>query len=158
MESTSSVATNPSDRELVLTRVFDAPRSLVYQVWTQPEHLANWLGPQGFTSKVLKSELKVGGAYRYYMRDPQGGDHWQQGVFREIVKPEKLVFTYEWANEHGEATRPQTLVTITLEELDDKTRLTLRQGVFESVTARDDHQGGWISSFEHLADYLATAR
>jgi uncharacterized protein YndB with AHSA1/START domain len=151
---TSTSATETSERELVISRVFDAPRSLVYKAWTEPEHMINWLGPQGFTSKILKSELRVGGAYRFYMRDPQGGDHWQQGVFREIVEPEKLVFTYEWANERGEATRPQTVVTILLEEMGGKTRMTLRQGLFESVSARDDHQGGWNSSLERLAKYL----
>jgi len=158
METTSNVDPNPSERELVITRVFDAPRALVYRAWTEPEHMVHWLGPQGFTSKILKSELRVGGAYRFYMRDPQGGDHWQQGVFREIVEPEKLVFTYEWANEQGQATRPQTLVTISLEDLGGQTRMTLRQGVFESVTARDDHEGGWTSSFSRLADYLKVAR
>lgn len=157
MKTTISDATNTSERELVITRIFDAPRSLVYKAWTEPEHMVQWLGPQGFTSKILKSELRVGGTYRFYMRDPQGGDHWQQGVFREIIAPEKLVFTYEWANEQGQATRPQTVVTILLEEMAGKTRLTLRQGIFESVSARDDHQGGWNSSFERLADYLKVA-
>jgi uncharacterized protein YndB with AHSA1/START domain len=155
---TSTSATETSERELVISRVFDAPRSLVYKAWTEPQHMINWLGPQGFTSKILKSELRVGGAYRFYMRDPQGGDHWQQGVFREIVEPEKLVFTYEWANEQGQATRPQTLVTILLDEIGGKTRMTLRQGLFESVSARDDHQGGWNSSFERLAKYLVNAQ
>ena len=157
METTSSVATETSERELVITRTFEAPRSLVYKAWTEPEHMVNWLGPQGFTSKILKSELRVGGAYRFHMRDAQGGDHWQQGVFREIVEPEKLVFTYEWANAQGEATRPQTMVTIILEDLGGKTRMTLRQGIFESVTARDDHRGGWSSSFERLAEYVKAA-
>jgi uncharacterized protein YndB with AHSA1/START domain len=158
METTSHIDQDAADRELVITRVFDAPRSLVYKAWTEPEHMIHWLGPEGFSSKILKSELKVGGTYRFHMRDPQGGDHWQQGIFREIVPPQKLVFTYEWADAHGRATRPQTIVTITLDELDGKTRMTLRQGRFESVTARDDHQGGWASSFNRLAGYLKVAR
>jgi len=158
METSSSVATNPSERELVLTRVFEAPRTLVFQAWTDPEHMVQWLGPVGFTSKVLKSELKVGGAYRYYMRDPQGGDHWQQGVYHEVTPPERFVCTYVWADAEGNPTRPETLLTVTFEELGGKTKVILRQGVFESVTARDDHQGGWSSSFEHLAGYLALVR
>lgn len=159
MESSiTTSATATSDRELVITRIFDAPRSLVFRAWTDPEHMVQWLGPQGFSSKILKSELRVGGAYRFHMRDPQGGDHWQQGVFREIVEPEKLVFSYEWANAQGQATRPQTVVTILLEEMGGKTRLTLRQGLFESVTACDDHRGGWNSSFERLAEHLNAAR
>jgi uncharacterized protein YndB with AHSA1/START domain len=156
--STSAAASNVAERELVITRVFDAPRSLVFKAWTDPEHHVKWMGPEGFTGKVLRSELRPGGAYRFYMRDPKGGDHWQQGIFREVVEPERLVFTYEWANEQGQATRPQTIVTLTFEDQGGKTKLTLKQGIFESVSARDDHRGGWSSSLDCLANYLTTAR
>jgi uncharacterized protein YndB with AHSA1/START domain len=158
METSSSVSTNPSERELVITRVFDAPRSLVFKAWTEPEHLVKWLGPQGFSGTVLRHEPRAGGAYRYHMRDPQGGDHWQQGVYREIVPPERFVCTYAWADADGNPTRPETLLTVTFEERGGKTKLTLRQAFFESVTARDDHQGGWNSSLDRLADYLTVAR
>jgi uncharacterized protein YndB with AHSA1/START domain len=158
METSSSVATESSERELVITRIFDAPRSLVFKAWTEPERQAQWLGPQGFTSKILQAAKGPGDAYRYYMRDPQGGEHWQQGVVREMVAPERLVFTYAWANELGQATRPETLVTVTFEDLNGKTRLTLHQAVFESASARDEHRGGWDSAFDCLSDYLAAAR
>ncbi len=158
METSTNPAANTSDRVLVITRVFDAPRSLVFQAWTDPQHLVNWLGPQGFTGKILKSELRPGGAYRYYMRDPQGGDHWQQGIFREIVEPERLVLTYAWADANGNPTRPETILTVTFEDQGGKTKLTLHQAVFESVTARDEHNFGWNSSLNRFADYLAAAR
>lgn len=157
MESTSSVATNQSGRELVITRIFDAPRSLVFEAWTKPEHMAKWHGPRGFTCTILKCDLRVGGSYRFYMRDPGGGDHWQQGVYREIAEPERLVCTYAWANADGQPTRPETLLTVTFEDLGAKTRMTLRQAVFESVAARDDHRGGWSSSLDRLAEYLKVA-
>jgi uncharacterized protein YndB with AHSA1/START domain len=158
MESSSSVATNQSERELVITRVFDAPRSLVFKAWTEPEMQAQWLGPKGFTSKILQSAKRPGDAYRYYMHDPQGGDHWQQGIIREMVEPERLVFTYAWADEQGQPTRPETLVTLTFEEVGGKTKLTLRQGIFESVSACDDHRGGWNSSLDRLTEYVAAVR
>jgi uncharacterized protein YndB with AHSA1/START domain len=158
MESTSNVATEAGERELVITRIFDAPRALVFKAWTNPEMQAQWMGPRGFTSKILQSAERVGDRYRYYMRDPQGGDHWQQGVVREMREPELLVFTMAWANEQGQATRPETLVRLTFEELGGKTKMTLHQSGFETISARDEHRGGWNSSFDCLGEYLATAR
>jgi len=158
METSSSIAAEASKRELVITRVFDAPRSLVFKAWTEPEHMVKWLGPQGFTGKILQSAKRPGDAYRYYMRDPQGGDHWQQGIVREMVEPERLVCTYVWADAEGNPTRPETLLTVLFEELGGKTKLTLRQAVFESASARDDHRGGWNSSLDRLAEYVAAVR
>jgi uncharacterized protein YndB with AHSA1/START domain len=91
------------------------------------------------------------------MRGPAGDDHWPQGVYREVVEPERLVMTGEWADADGRPTSPETLLTVTFEEHDGKTKLTLRQAIFESVTARDAHRGGWTSSLERLAAYLAEA-
>jgi len=156
-QSTAGHAVEISDRILIIERIFDAPRELVFKAWTEPERQVQWLGPQGFTGKILQAATKPGDAYRYFMRDPQGGDHWQQGVIQEMAAPALLKFTYEWANERGEATRPQTLVTVTFEDVGGKTRLTLRQEVFESVTACDDHRGGWNSSLDRLAEYMDAA-
>jgi uncharacterized protein YndB with AHSA1/START domain len=152
----NDAVTEPADRVLVITRVFDAPRELVFKAWTEPEHLVHWMGPRGFKSTVEHSELRAGGAYRIHMLGPAGDDHWTQGVFREIVEPERLVMAGCWADAKGNATSPETVLTITLEEQDGKTRLTLHQAVFESVTARDEHRGGWNSSLDRLAEYLAT--
>jgi uncharacterized protein YndB with AHSA1/START domain len=143
------------DRELVITRVFDAPRSLVFKAWTEPEHLVHWLGPQGFTGAIVKMDVRPGGAYRFHMRGPEGADLWRQGVYHEIVKPERLVFTYAWEDAEGKLGH-ETLVTVTFEEREGKTKLTLHQAVFESVTARDAHRGGWTSSLDRLAEHLAT--
>ena len=78
-----------ADRELVVTRVIDAPRRLVFRAWTQPEHIARWWGPQGFTTIHCEMDVRVGGAYRFGMRSPQGTEHWKRGVYREIVEPER---------------------------------------------------------------------
>jgi uncharacterized protein YndB with AHSA1/START domain len=152
----ADAATQSDDRVLVITRVFDAPRSLVFKAWTDPEHMVHWFGPRGFTSKVLYSELRPGGTYRIYMRGPEGDDHWTQGVFREIAEPERLVMAGSWADADGNPTGPETLLKITFEDQDGKTRLTLQQSGFDSVTARDAHRGGWNSALDCLAEYLGT--
>jgi uncharacterized protein YndB with AHSA1/START domain len=155
--SAAASATDAENLELVITRVFDAPRGLVFKAWTDPEHLVRWWGPKGFTSTIMgKIELRPGAPYRIHMRGPDGDDHWSQGVYREIVEPERLVFAGYWADAEGKPKGRESTVTVTFEDLSGKTRLTLRQRVFESLTARDAHRGGWTSSFERLAEYLAT--
>ncbi|MGH7865428.1 MAG: SRPBCC domain-containing protein [Candidatus Binataceae bacterium] len=155
MGARSNLAAEPTERVLVITRIFDAPRSLVFKAWTEPERQVCWLGPEGFTGTIIKMDVRPGGMYRFHMRAPDGSDHWLQGVYHEIVAPERIVSTYAWADADGRPTRPETLLTVTLEEHDGKTKLTLHQSVFESVTARDAHQGGWSSSLGRLAEYLA---
>jgi uncharacterized protein YndB with AHSA1/START domain len=143
-----------AERELFITRVFDAPRELVFKAWTEPDRAVRWWGPQGFTTAHCEMDTRPGGVYRVCMRSPEGTEHWQRGVCREVREPERLVFTFAWEDAEG---RPghETVVTLTLEEYGTKTKLTLHQAVFETVTARDLHQGGWASALECLAEYLA---
>ena len=89
-------STSTAESELVVTRVIDAPRRLVFKAWTQPEHIARWWGPQGFTTIHCDMDIRVGGTYRFGMRSPQGTEHWKRGVYREIVEPERIVFTFAW--------------------------------------------------------------
>jgi uncharacterized protein YndB with AHSA1/START domain len=149
-----SVANEPEERVLVITRVFDAPRSLVWQAWADPERMARWAGPRGFTMTSCEMDTSPGGTFRFRMLSPQGTDHRVQGVYREIVEQERLVYTWAWVDADG---RPghETLVTVTFADHGAKTLLTLRQALFESVTARDEHRGGWSSALDCLAEYLA---
>jgi uncharacterized protein YndB with AHSA1/START domain len=147
----------PVQPVLEFTRVFAAPRSLLFKVWLEPAHLVRWWGPRGFTMPSHAIEVRPGGAYRFCMRSPEGTLHWLQGVYREIVEPERLAFTYAWEDAKG-APRHQTLVTVRFAEQGAKTRLTLRQEVFESVMARDAHREGWASNLDRLADYLAAVQ
>lgn len=155
-EQNSDALSEPEERVLVIERLFDAPRELVFACWIEPEHVARWMGPKGFTSSSLANDPRPGGHYRVHMVDPDGGEHWLQGVFREITPPERLVRTFCWADANGNPIRPETLLTVTFADVNGHTRLTLHQEVFESVAARDDHQRGWSGSFDRLAEYLAT--
>ncbi len=153
---TETARTQASDRVLEITRILDAPRTLVFKAWTEPEHLAHWFGPRGFTMTYYRMDLRAGGAYRFGMRSPEGTDHWLQGIYREVIEPEKLVCTYAWADANGNPTRPETLLTLTFADHEGKTRLTLHQALFESVTACDMHRAGWTSSLDRFEEYVAS--
>ena len=140
--------------ELVIRRIFDAPRRFVFEAWTDPEHLARWWGPQGFAIIDCKAEVRPGGVWHRTMRSPEGNVIRKHGVYREIVAPERLVFTYVSDDAEGNP-GPETLVTVTFADVRGKTRLTLRQTLFESVAARDAHHVGWTSCLERVAEYLA---
>jgi uncharacterized protein YndB with AHSA1/START domain len=156
MAERTNVAAKTDERELVITRVFDAPPRLVFKAWTEPEHLVRWWGPRGFTTPSCKMDVRPGGAFRFCMRSPEGVDHWLQGTYREIVDPERLVCTWAWEDADGKL-GPETLLTVTLAEHRGKTKLTLHQAVFESVAARASHEGGWTEALERLAQALAKA-
>ena len=143
------------DRELEITRLIDAPRPLVFRAWTEPEHLARWWGPKGFTTIACQMDIRVGGTYRYGMRSPDGVEYWKRGVYREIVEPERIVFTFAWEDADGNPGH-ELLTTVTFAEDGTKTRLTLRQAVFETTARRDDHEAGWTSCLGRFADYMLT--
>ncbi len=139
--------------ELVITRVLDAPPLLVFKAWTMPEHMARWMGPKGFTAPSVKMDVRPGGAYRALIRSSEGKDYWFQGVYREVVEAERLVFTFAW-EEDGERGQ-ENLVTITFADENGKTRMTFKQAPFKSVEERDGHEGGWSEAFDKLAAYAA---
>jgi uncharacterized protein YndB with AHSA1/START domain len=143
-----------AERELTIRRTFAAPRALVFKVWTEPHHLAQWSCPRGFSMTENRGELRVGGTFAASIRSPEGVEHRLQGVYREIVPPERLVFTHAWLDANG-TPGPQTLVTVTLLERSGATEMTFHQGVFESQASRDGHRDGWSSCFERLEQLLA---
>lgn len=154
MAARPDAAAASAERELVITRVFDAPRALVFKMWTEPEHLARWWGPPGFTTISGRIGVRPGGTWFRVMRAPDGHEVRKRGVYREIVAPERLVFTYATEDAAGNL-GPETLVTVTFADFDGKTKLTLHQALFGSVASRDDHRGGWAGSLERFAEYLA---
>jgi uncharacterized protein YndB with AHSA1/START domain len=143
--------------ELVIIRVFDAPRELVFKAWTDPRQSAQWMGPRGFTACHQEIDLRPGGAWRACLRPDDGGqDLWQGGAYREVVEPERLVFTFAWDGDDGRP-RNEMLVTVLFEEQGGKTKMIFRQIAFESLEQRDGHQGGWNSTFDRLEEHLAGA-
>lgn len=146
----------PEERELVLTRVFEAPRDLVFRAWTLPEHAAQWWGPMGLEITQMEMDARPGGAWRKCMRTPDGREFWRHGVYREVVPPERLVFTYFSDDTHSNPEH-EMLVTVTFEDLGGRTRLTLRQTELESAAARESHRTGWLSTLERLAGHVERA-
>lgn len=117
-----------SDREIVVTRVFDAPRALVFKAWTDPKHLAHWWGPNGFTLTTYELDFKPGGSWRSVMHGPDGRDYQNEVVYVEIAEPERLVYRHVSA--------PQFQMTVTFADDGGKTRLRA-QMLFESAELRD---------------------
>src|ERR1700758_1329863 len=147
-------SSNAEELDLVITRVFDAPRELVFDAWTKAEHLQQWQGaPRGFTTTTEKSDIRPGGGFRISMHSPQGAEHRLEGSYREIVRPERLVFTHAWVDASGKPSQ-ETLVTVTFSERGGTTEMTLRQSGFKSTESRDGHRLGWTSAFDVLGDYL----
>lgn len=137
---------------IVITRIFAAPRPLVFAAWTKPEHLKQWSAPHGFTIPASKGELKPGGKWRACMVSPQGEKMWLSGVYREVVQDELLVFTHAW--EGDGAGGHETLVTVRFEDHARGTKLTFEQSGFDSPESAAGHKGGWMQCFERLADLL----
>ena len=156
MPAVANASQSIGQHELVITRTFDAPRALVFRAWTKPEHMVRWRGPKDFTAPSCTMDFRSGGAYRACIRSPDGQEYWMRGIYREIVEPERLIFTFSW-EEDGERGR-ENLITVTFGEQGDKTRMTFRQAFFESVEQRDSHQQGWSECLERLAQYLAGER
>jgi uncharacterized protein YndB with AHSA1/START domain len=144
-------------RELLITRVFDAPRTLVFQAWIKPEHLAHWWGPRGYSLPSCEMDARAGGAYRFRMHASDGRDVTWQGICREIVEPERLVWTCTILNPDGSVVSSETILTVTLEDLGAKTRLTLHQAVFDSDANAAAHRSGWTEALERMAAYLPKA-
>jgi uncharacterized protein YndB with AHSA1/START domain len=150
----AAVGKPAAQHELVITRVFDAPRALVFQAWTDPRHINRWFGPKDFPAAEVEIDVKRGGKWRARLKsvgsDP---DLTLGGVYREIVPPERLVFTFAWDEEGVRGI--ETTVTITFEDQGSKTRMTLRQIPFQSADERDGHNYGWSSAFDRLDEFLA---
>jgi uncharacterized protein YndB with AHSA1/START domain len=153
---------------LAVTRVFAAPRDLVFRSWTEPERLKRWWGPKGFTTPFCALDLREGGIFLYCMRSPEGRDFWGRGVFREIVVPERLVLAMSFADAEGNVVPAtyygigpdwplQTLMTVTFEELAGATRVAVRDEGIPPGPDGDGTRPGWVEMLDDLAEYLAKA-
>jgi uncharacterized protein YndB with AHSA1/START domain len=143
-----------SDRTLIIERVFNAKREVVFDAWTKAEHLVRWFGPSEFTLPFCEIDFRVGGAYRFCMRSPEGEDHWVWGEYREIVVPERIVFTWNRGQDARGSLWSSTVVEVTFAERDGMTAFTLYQSEFETVPYRDEHGFGWGQALDRLGSFV----
>jgi uncharacterized protein YndB with AHSA1/START domain len=156
----------------LISRIFDAPRELVWKAWTEPERLAAWLGPKGApVARVIRFELSAGGVFLSAMKTPDGSEMCAKFVYREVTPISRLVWVHSFADVNGNLARhpmsptwPLELLTkVTFADLADKTEITLdwvplNANAAEIATFKDGKpsmQGGWTGSFDQLAEYLA---
>lgn len=160
-------ARGPEEWEVVITRVFDAPRELVFKAWTDCGLFRRWWGPKGYTTPFCQIDARPGGQFFSSMRSPEGQEYWSKGVCRELVAPERLVMTDSFADEKGNIVPAsyygmgedwpiEMLISVRLEEHEGKTRLTLRHGGAGAIAAeaRRDMEQGWNESFDKLVELL----
>jgi uncharacterized protein YndB with AHSA1/START domain len=142
-----------AERELTITRVFDAPRAMVFEAWTDAKHLAQWWGPKGFTNPVCEMDARIGGKLRMHMRAPDGTIYPMKGEIRELVAPERLVFTSIAVDAAGRHLL-EGLTTVTFADEGGKTRLTLHAKavavVEEAVAYLQGMEAGWTQSIDKL--------
>ncbi len=160
MEETMQLIAEPGAKTIVVTRTFDAPRDLVFEAWTTPEHLARWWGPREQECVRSEVDLRVGGGYVFVSRGPDGQDHPFKGEYLEITPPERLVctFVYDVEGWRDFAARD----TLVLEEREGRTTATINTE-HQTVEARDGQlgsgmEGGMRESFERLDELLAGMR
>jgi uncharacterized protein YndB with AHSA1/START domain len=169
-----SVSANDNTAEqgtFLITRSFDAPRERVFDAFTNPEEMKKWWGPKGFTVIASKMDLRPGGTYHYGMRAPDGSAVWGKFVYREIVRPERIVLVNSFSDEAGGITRHplsptwplEMLSTFRFDDDDGRTRLTVQWSLMEATeaeretfeNAREDMKQGWTGTMDQFADYLA---
>ena len=159
MATKNELVDNPVRQEVNITRIFDAPRELVFKMWTDPELVEKWWGPKDFTNPVCKLDARVGGSMRIVMQGPDGIKYPTRGIFTEITEPERIVFTNIKEGDHGEE-QLEVLNTVTFTEENGKTKMTLRATVVKSTPeACGSVEGmnvGWNQSIDRFADLLAS--
>ncbi len=141
--------------KLHLDSVMGARPSRVFVALTDPDQLARWWGPHGFTTSVIELDLKVGGRYRFAMQPPEGDVFHLHGEFREVHAPSQLAYTFRW--EPPDPQDVETVVRISLMDLGGSTRLSMDQGMFTTEARRALHEQGWSDSLERLRAFLSSS-
>ena len=158
MSAVAGKAVTYGEGTVAITRVFDAPRGLVWQAWTDPKMLGEWFGPRGFTSSVLELDLRVSGAVRIVMHGPDGNDYPMKGVFREVVAPERLVFSNIAIDKDGNHLL-EGETAVTLSEQDGKTTMTLHTHAIGRIPIAKQMlagmEAGWTQTIDKLQELVA---
>jgi uncharacterized protein YndB with AHSA1/START domain len=143
----------PSKLALEMKRVISAPRPLVFNALTEPDVLAKWWGPSGFTAPNVEVDLRAGGRYRIAMQPPDGDLFYLSGEFREVDPPIHLAYTFRW--EDPDPDDRETLVTLSLRDLGESTELVFTQGVFATEGRRALHEQGWTETLDRLQELIS---
>lgn len=150
-----------NNNDLLISHLFDAPREVVFEAWTDPQHLQHWYAPEGCTITFKFIDVRVGGKFHSLIQDPVHGPCWITGEYQEVKSPEKLVFTMELSNEHGvpvsateagksEDWPPAIITTVTFDPVGQQTKLTLHQTVAEAEAKKTGAYQSWFSMFDRL--------
>jgi len=157
METKNDVVNSPVRQEVNITRVFDAPRALVFKLWTDPKYVEKWWGPKGFINPVCNLDAKVGGSIRIIMQAPDGAKYPTRGFFKEIIEPEKLVFSSIKEDEYGNA-QLEVVNTAIFTEENGKTKLIFKAEVImstpEACGSVEGMNEGWNQSIDRLAETI----
>jgi uncharacterized protein YndB with AHSA1/START domain len=155
----TSATTESSEWDLVITRVFDAPRELVFKAWIDAKHVTQWWGPKGFTNPVCELDVRAGGAIRIHMRAPDGVVYPMTGVFEEILEPERLVMVCSALDGNGKSMF-DVLTTVIFAEQRGKTALTLQLRVIKATAQAPQYlkgmEAGWTQSLDRLGGFLGS--
>lgn len=149
-------ATTEAQLELSITRTFNAPLALVYDLWTSREKAIKWWGPKDFVTTHMEMDFREGGAYRACIVNPEYGESWMAGHYMVIEPRKKIVFTFQWERKPGEEPSLETLVTVTFKEENGKTVQTFHQTPFANVESRDSHIGGWTTFIDRQQAHAET--
>ena len=163
-ENNAFAGTTP--RLVTISRTLDAPRELVFRMWSQPEFLTRWYAPRRCRLEVLHFDFREGGEFRYRIREPDGGGCVCSSIFTEIAPAERIVYSLHFCNEQGAFVTAKsvgadpdwpdrTIVTVTFVEKDGRTTMTLHQTVPESVARRTGAYPSWVEMLERLAEHLS---
>ncbi|MES2779520.1 MAG: SRPBCC domain-containing protein [Bacteroidota bacterium] len=156
-----------NENNIVITRTFKAPRSLVFDAWTQPEHIKNWWAPKGFTNTYCTVDLRIGGEFRYCMTNPEGAEFWGKGVYKLIDKPNHIQCTDTFTDKDGNPVAPShygmqldtlsdSLVDVVFEEQNNQTTVTITvTNMIEVGEEREMARQGWNDLFDNLDIVLA---
>jgi uncharacterized protein YndB with AHSA1/START domain len=147
---------NSGGLTLRLNRIVAAPRPVVFRACTDPDELAQWWGPHGFTTPHIELDLRVGGAYRFEMQPPEGELFHLSGEFRAIEPPALLEYTFRW--DEPDPDDRETVVRLAFQDAGDSTEISLVQSGFATEARRALHDGGWTDSFDRLQGVLSSRR
>lgn len=160
---------NPSGGEVWISRVVGAPRDLVFRAWTEPEMLERWYAPHGCTLELVQMDVRPGGGLHHCIHHPEYGDCWIVGTFREVVPPERLVYTHTFSDAAGRRLTPvqagrepdwpeEVVTTVTFDDLGGRTRVTIHQTVSEAFAKRTGAHPSWLQMLDRLEDALTPHR